>query len=980
MTSNFIIAITPALFLIAIILLLNNAIQKKRIPASVAQHPAVFIFTLSTLISSWFLLGSTGFAYQYGYSYFAHYYGVSALFIIAPIFLLPLYRLTHTYQLLSLADLFVFRYRSSQVGRLVALISLIASIPLLSSQITTANQVFYLINPSEKSSNIFAVSFSITLFLLTIHLSFSGSTKHENGLSLVLCTALAGFIKMGCIVIIAVYAYFFVLDETQTLYDWLSQTPQATEMLYSPLEHGNWSTLIFVSFASAITLPHIYHSVFSAYTEQKSIIQASWGLPLLILITAIIPPFILWSTLKLKIFADPNYALVHFAIASHSKILILIVSMASLIASGAIIIAASTNLSVMLTNYLVLPYIIHKPKSDLISTLPKFNALFVMLIILLCLFFHLFLNNTLDLTESLFLTLALFTQFSPGLVGVLFWTSATRMGFICGLICGFIIWLLGLFLPTLDQGARLPFDLGFSPNIDNWQAPTMTAFIVNMLVFIGVSIYRKPSPQERYAAEACVSAHVKKSIRSVLAVNSIAGFIRKLSHSIGHESAEQEVKKALQELGLTHEEVRPYNLRRLKDRIEINLSYLLGPMLAGNIIETSLDSAQKTTKNTSEDIYFIESHLERYQFKLTGLARALDQLRRFHRNVLQDLPIGVCIIGSDNELIAWNKTMEKITHLMGEEVIGASLSDINAPWNALISQFITAEAQHVQYPIEIDKKQLWLGFHKTQVSQEKNSKEASYLVILVEDYTEIKVLQSQLAHSDRLASVGRLAVGIAHEIGNPVTGIACLAQEIIELSRESQTHLSAQQILSLTKRISNIVQSLINYSHAGKTEYDFRTVNLREIISEALSIIQLNPKSKQIQFILDQPDITTIHGDSQKLIQVFINLFDNALDAITDKEEGIIIISVRADPQYISVTVKDNGVGISQEILPHIFEPFVTTKEPGKGTGLGLSLIYNIIRDHGGTISIVSPIKEEKTGTEATIHLPKCYLSEEVLP
>jgi len=982
MTSSIYLLWLAPIFLLSLLGIISYSAHTKKIPPRLIHHPATFVFALSALLSGWALFGAVGFAHQHGYSYFSHYYGISGMFIIAPAFLIPLYRLTHNYQLGTLADLLVFRYRSSLIGKMTAIISLTASIPLLASQITSVNEIFNLFSAQKNSNNLFACLFTLGITLIGIGFSFLTPTQQkESNASLILCAATIGLIKMICIAAICLYLYFFILNHEESLQQWLAQTPQALEMLYAPLTQNNWRTLIFVSFASVIAMPHVYHMIFSQHTQQRSLVQISWTLPLLILIAAFLPPFALWSALKMKIFANPDYMLAHIALSKQSHLLTLLILLASLSATGAICTVAATNLSHMLTNYLALPVIWRRSKDEIIPKLPQINAFFLTLALGLSLIFHLFFNASLALTESLLLSLSLLIQFTPALVGVLFWKNATKYGFIAGILVGSGVWLVSLLLPLIIPEGSLPFDLGSAVNTDNWQAPTMTAFIANSLVFVGISLCKSPSEQERYAAEACMSTHIKKPTRATLAVNNVSGFIRQLSITIGMESAKNEVYHALKELDLTPEETRPYNLRRLKDQIEINLSSILGPIMAGNIIERNLGAGiQHDETQPAEDIYFIESHIEKFSLKLTGLAQALDQLRRFHRNVLQDLPIGVCIVSVDYEIIGWNKAMEKITQLKGDSVIGASLSTIGSPWSELLLQFTQNQEKHIQLSIEIHHKQIWLGLYKSTTAKITDQIKENYTTILVEDYTEIKALQSQLAHSDRLASVGRFAVGIAHEVGNPVTGIACLAQEMKELSQEPETQAQAQQILSLTQRITQIIRSLMSYSHTGKTDYLFQATSLNALIENACQIIQLNPKAKTIRFQLTLDDKIKVYCDEQKLTQVLINLLANAIDA--SFEPGSILIETQEQDhsEWILISIEDHGTGIPDHIRTRIFDPFITTKEPGKGTGLGLSLVYNIVKDHGGFITIQSPPLDYATGTQVAIYLPKCYENGNVLP
>ncbi|MFT5603326.1 MAG: signal transduction histidine kinase [Paracoccaceae bacterium] len=235
-------------------------------------------------------------------------------------------------------------------------------------------------------------------------------------------------------------------------------------------------------------------------------------------------------------------------------------------------------------------------------------------------------------------------------------------------------------------------------------------------------------------------------------------------------------------------------------------------------------------------------------------------------------------------------------------------------------------------------------------------------VIIVEDITETQLLESKLTHQERLASIGRLAAGVAHEIGNPVTGIACLAQNLRYETEPPEVIESAEQIVKQTQRITSIVQSLVNFAHQGRDaqHVNFEAVNVRHCVDEAIQLLKLDLEAIKVIFDNRCSDNLIAHADNQRLIQVFINLFSNARDA--SQAGDSITINAHIDEQ-LHISVCDRGSGIPEHAMEKIFEPFFTTKEPGKGTGLGLALVYNIVDDIGGEISIESPVSGQLNGT-----------------
>jgi len=225
----------------------------------------------------------------------------------------------------------------------------------------------------------------------------------------------------------------------------------------------------------------------------------------------------------------------------------------------------------------------------------------------------------------------------------------------------------------------------------------------------------------------------------------------------------------------------------------------------------------------------------------------------------------------------------------------------------------------------------------------------------MEDRTDLDTLEAELAHSERLASVGRLAAGVAHEIGNPLTGIASIAQNLQHDSLQvtpDDTNEQAGDILNQVDRINNIVRSLLTFSHAEEfNSPSFQAVDLSSSVNDSLRLVRLSPEIRNINFNVDLPTELMVQGDSNQLAQVFVNLINNACDATG--AEGTVTITGLSSKDGAQISVCDNGSGIDPDIREQVFEPFFTTKEVGRGTGLGLSLVYSIVTNHGGKVRIL---------------------------
>ncbi|MDD9305095.1 MAG: PAS domain S-box protein [Desulfobacter sp.] len=225
---------------------------------------------------------------------------------------------------------------------------------------------------------------------------------------------------------------------------------------------------------------------------------------------------------------------------------------------------------------------------------------------------------------------------------------------------------------------------------------------------------------------------------------------------------------------------------------------------------------------------------------------------------------------------------------------------------------------------------------------------------------ELKLTQQQLAQSEKMASLGQLAAGVAHEINNPLTGVLFYASLLLERDDLDENAIAdLGYIVEDAKRCRNIVKSLLVYSRSADSEKNI--VQINDIVLKSLKLLRdqkrfLNIRIKK--YLAE--NMMLINADINKLNQVIINLVMNAADAIED--QGTISIYTYRDKtlKKVFLEIKDTGIGIPHQNLSRIFDPFFTTKEVGKSTGLGLSIVYGIIEEHGGKISV------KKTGAKGT--------------
>ena len=240
---------------------------------------------------------------------------------------------------------------------------------------------------------------------------------------------------------------------------------------------------------------------------------------------------------------------------------------------------------------------------------------------------------------------------------------------------------------------------------------------------------------------------------------------------------------------------------------------------------------------------------------------------------------------------------------------------------------------------------------------------------------ELQEAQKQLIQAEKLATIGTLAGGVAHEINNPLTAVLTNAQLLKMGGIKGDDLESIHLIEEGAKRCQLIVQKLMKYARKSPTEEAIKEINLNDVIENMCSFLNYQFEQDNVHLEKKLHPVSKIKGIPNELEQVFTNIVLNAKDAVKSaKNSGTIELETYEKNGSVCVSIKDDGIGIPAENISKIFDPFFTTKEIGKGTGLGLSISYGIIEKHGGKINVDS---ESGAGTTFTIAFPKAEAANE---
>jgi len=344
----------------------------------------------------------------------------------------------------------------------------------------------------------------------------------------------------------------------------------------------------------------------------------------------------------------------------------------------------------------------------------------------------------------------------------------------------------------------------------------------------------------------------------------------------------------------------------------------------------------------------------------------LSRIKAFSDNLVNNMPIGLIFIEEDGRLTALNDTSEKLLMLSTKEVIGKKATDVLPAQIAGITGQIDEStdliSKDIQYRIQDKKILLEIS---ASILKDDNDDFIGH-IILLRDISEIDYLKKEVQRSERLASLGSLAAGIAHEIRNPLSSIKGFATYFKQRYKDvPEDQKTADIMISEVERLNRAVSQLLEF--ARPMHINKKDIPIIELVSQSIEMIANQAEKHNISIDsanLPQDECIAV-VDPDKVRQVLLNIFLNAIEAMD--EGGAIKISYRDDHDNsrAAIGISDTGCGIDQKDIPHVFDPYFTTKQTG--TGLGLAIAHKIIEAHGGELNVES---EKGKGTTVSIILP----------
>jgi two-component system NtrC family sensor kinase len=371
---------------------------------------------------------------------------------------------------------------------------------------------------------------------------------------------------------------------------------------------------------------------------------------------------------------------------------------------------------------------------------------------------------------------------------------------------------------------------------------------------------------------------------------------------------------------------------------------------------------------TTEDLWLLSTVATNASVVLTN-SRLYEMVRRSKEEwetAFNALAEGIAVVGQEGAVLRANRALAALAELPESELVGRNFCEMLFGSSEAVTDLIEAAyrgERTAPLVVRLERNQRVLRLTAAPLAQR------SSVVVLVEDVTEQRIMEAQLIQNDKMASIGQLVSGVAHELNNPLTSIAGLTELLLERDAPDLPREHLRVIHDQAERAGRIVRNLLTFARKGLPEQAAVDLNDVAVRTTLLIVYELQLHGIELESALS-PEPITVLGDRYELQQVLLNLVTNAVQAVSQLPAGRprrIRVTTERHGDETTLRVCDNGPGVPPHLVPHLFTPFFTTKGPGEGTGLGLSLSYGLVKAHGGVLAYEAP---PEGGAEFRMTLP----------
>ncbi|MFC1657182.1 ATP-binding protein [Candidatus Moduliflexota bacterium] len=971
MFPRWILLLVTGGYLSLLFLLAYYAERRERSGRSIVANPYVYSISLAVYCTSWTFYGSVGKAAVSGLSFLAIYLGPTLAAALWCVVLRRIITIAREHRITTIADFIGFRYGNSLfLAAMVTVMAAIGITPYLGLQIKAIITTYTILAGGSTGS--FAAGWLITLILALFAVVF-GVRRHdisEKHGGLVFAIAFESIVKLAAFLTVGVYVTYIVFDGFSDIFRKIGASEFSHLLTLgegSSVSPTEWGSLIFLSMMAIMFLPRQFHIAVVENHDVRHVTRAVWLFPLYLLLINIFVLPVAWGGLLLG--ESPAMAdtfVLHIPLDQGKNFLALFVFLGGISAASGMIIVESLAISNMVMNNLVAPAIFRFNRMRGFSLiLSNIKRLVIMAAVFLGYLFAVTVGEYFSLVDMGLLSFVAVSIFAPSMLIGLYWKGGNRNGAIAGVMAGFAIWCYTLLLPALIRAGIIPMKGAanylmesklFNPHslmgikgLDEWSHALFWGLLTNVGLYVALSLLTRRSEEEERTALLFVESYESKIMPAAGSVEEVEAI---LTQFIGAGESREVINRHLSRQGVERGEAGRQEIIVLQDEARRILSGMLGSSIARLVFEDRLTYTDHERVELLSTIQEMNKTLRLSRQELAGANRQLALLKEFSENIIESLPLGVATLDIDMRIRSWNRGMEAITGYGKEEAHGAGADRVLSFLSGVLKPAV------MEGDLESSAGNLRLKGYISRLTGAFRG----YVVVL-EDVTEKKGIEEELFRATKHASVGRLAAGVAHEIGNPLASISSLVQELVTEEQSSFGRQSLETINHHVDRIARIVRNLGDFARISPRRKEL--ASLRRTLDSTLDLIRYDKSFRDVSIHTDFRPVPLARIDADQVQQVFFNLILNARDAMDGR--GDLHITLGLENNEIHVVFTDSGGGIDAAIRDKIFDPFFTTKGPTRGTGLGLGISYGIIKDHGGEIEVTSG---NSGGARFTIRLP----------
>jgi PAS domain S-box-containing protein len=929
---------------------------------------ATYVLAISVYCTAWTFYGSVGLAANRGLEFLTIYLGPALVALLWPTVLRKLVRVAKEQRITTISDLVASRYgKSGPLGTLVAALVVCGMIPYIALQLKAVSGSFrMMIAPDSLLAN-FDPSVIVAVTLGCFGILFGARnldfTRQQTGL--MTAVAVESLVKLVAFLVVGGFVTWGLFGGFGDLFTRATARPEWTSLLTldapPAASYARWAAMLAVSMVAVMLLPRQFHVLVVQNPAERDVHTAAWAFPLYLLaINVFVLPIAFGGLLS---FGDAEAAdsfILGLPLMNGARTVAVVVFLGGFSAATAMIVVDSLALSKMIANDIVLPFVVRNREfAEVYWAGLAATRLGVIVVLALGLIWAQLEGNQFLLVEMGLLSFIAVAQCAPAVFGGLYWRRGSRRGAFAGISLGFAVWFYTLILPALVRDEVLPVSfLTAGPFGIGWLRPTALfglegldplahgvfwSLLLNVAGYLIGSALSAQDAEERAQAAAFVGHAEKAEAPRVPAILSVPEIARLIHLYVPEDEADAVLREVF--AGKSAGELTVPELLEARVRLERVLAASLGGAAARYIVE------DRFTISTGEAAQLVES--------FQAMQRSLRTSEHLLASVVES--VDDCIFTTDVEgrLVSLNRAGQRLLAVKAAALVpaltgldlldeterkrvGPALARVTAEgrtWRGTVLG-VTRTGQrfpaHLALACVYDARQRIVG-----------------AVGVLRDLTEQVATQQRLIQREKLASLGEMAAGVAHEIRNPLGGIK-MATRLLASAEAPGDRISqemAQSIVSGIAEIEAIIADLLDY--ARDTRLDLQEYPLARILEDVVAGARAESEARGVEVRAAQIDADIVAlVDGPRLRQVFTNVLRNALEATDRQPRARVEVRLFRRGTNAVVEVRDNGVGMAPEQRDKVFLPFFTTKPTG--TGLGMAIVKKIMDLHNAEIEIDS--------------------------